>query len=372
MKIIRFSYYDKTRNWGFENLEFLKLTLLVGASGVGKTQILRALTNIKRIANGTSLNGIKWDMTFDTIDGKTYQWKGEFEEKTYTPIDDASETEEKPHILWEQLISDRKEIIKRNENEIFFQGKKTVKLAAYQSALHLLKAEPIMATIQKGFQKIRIAENDLRYLQVFRHLNQSVEQIIATHSDIETLVNSNLSIIFKLLVACNLEDKRLFNSIKQRFIDIFPQVEDITVTIQSTDNMFTRYNIQIKEKGVEKWIPQHEISSGMLRSLIQISEIYLCPEGSVLLMDEFENSLGVNCIDELTNDILSSKRNIQFILTSHHPYIINNIPYQNWKIVTRKAGKVTVKNAADYRIGESKHDYFMQLLQLDEFSNGID
>ena len=89
-------------------------------------------------------------------------------------------------------------------------------------------------------------------------------------------------------------------------------------------------------------------------------------------MDEFENSLGVNCIDELTNDILNSERNIQFVLTSHHPYIINNIPYQNWKIVTRKAGKVTIKNASDYRIGESRHDYFIQLLQLDDFNNGIE
>lgn len=234
MKIIRFSYYDKTRNWGFENLEFLKLTLLVGASGVGKTQILRALTNIKRIANDASINGIKWDMTFDTIDGKTYQWKGEFEEKTFTPMDAASETEEKPRILQEHLTGAGKEIIKRNENEILFQGKKTVKLAAYQSALSLLKAEPAIATIQMGFQKIRTAENTPRYSQLFMSSDESVEQIIATHSDIETLVNSNLSIIFKLLVACNLEDKSLFNSIKQRFIDIFPQVEDITVTIQTT------------------------------------------------------------------------------------------------------------------------------------------
>lgn len=372
MKIIRFSYYDKTRDWGFENLEFLKLTLLVGASGVGKTQILRAVENIKQIANGKSINGIKWDVTFDTIEGKTFQWEGEFEEKTYTPIDAASETKEAPHILREFLIGDGKEIIKRDENEILFQGEKTVKLATYQSALHLLKAEPAIATIQKGFQKIRTTENNLRYLQLLMVSHESIKQIISTHTDIETLVNSDLLIPAKLLVACNWENKSLFNSIKRRFIDIFPQVEDVTVTTATLDGVFARYDIQIKEKEVEKWIPQHEISSGMLRSLMQISEIYLYPEGSVLLMDEFENSLGVNCIDELTNDILTSKRNIQFILTSHHPYIINNIPYQNWKIVTRKAGKVTVKNAADYRIGESKHDYFMQLLQLGEFSNGID
>lgn len=193
----------------------------------------------------------------------------------------------------------------------------------------------------------------------------------------DTLLNSEVSSIrIKLLVASRLKNKALFQSIKNRYIDIFPQVEDIRIVRQTASrdlsHMMDEYMIQIKERGVTEWIPQQDISSGMLRSLMQICEIYLCPEGSVLLMDEFENSLGVNCIDELTNDILSAKRNVQFILTSHHPYIINNIPYQNWKIVTRKGGKVTVKNASDYRIGESKHDYFMQLLQLEEFSNGVD
>lgn len=149
MKIIRFSYYDKTRNWGFENLEFLKLILLVGASGVRKTQILRALTNIKRIANGTSLNGIKWDMTFDTIDGKTYQWKGEFEEKIYTPIDDASETEEKPHILWEQLISDRKEMKMR-----FFSRQKDRKTCSIPK-----RASSVKSRTDHGYHTKRIPED---------------------------------------------------------------------------------------------------------------------------------------------------------------------------------------------------------------------
>ena len=83
MKIISFSYYDKVRNWGFENLEFLKLSLLVGASGVGKTQILRALENLKKIVDGKSLNGIRWEITFASLNNRIYNWKGEFEEKKY-------------------------------------------------------------------------------------------------------------------------------------------------------------------------------------------------------------------------------------------------------------------------------------------------
>ncbi|KAA6328829.1 hypothetical protein EZS27_022310 [termite gut metagenome] len=57
MKLISFSYHDKTKNWGFDALDFHKLTLLVGASGVGKTKILGAIEQLKKIAEGDSFNG---------------------------------------------------------------------------------------------------------------------------------------------------------------------------------------------------------------------------------------------------------------------------------------------------------------------------
>lgn len=128
--------------------------------------------------------------------------------------------------------------------------------------------------------------------------------------------------------------------------------------------------IQIKEKGVGKWVQQSRISSGMFRSLIHIGELYLSPEGTVFLIDEFENSLGINCIDELTADILQSKRQLQFILTSHHPYIINSINFNNWKLVTRNASVVKTHDLNKFNLGKSKHDAFMQLLQLEEYQTG--
>jgi len=108
----------------------------------------------------------------------------------------------------------------------------------------------------------------------------------------------------------------------------------------------------------------------MLRTLLQLSELYLCAEGTVFLIDEFENSLGINCINEVINDILTSKRQLQFILTSHHPYIINAIDVKNWKLVTRNGGIVKTHNVYKFGIGKSKHDTFMQLLQLEEYQTG--
>ena len=92
---------------------------------------------------------------------------------------------------------------------------------------------------------------------------------------------------------------------------------------------------------------------------------------SVILIDEFENSLGANCIDEITDFIKMNRRGLQLIITSHHPYIINNIPFEYWKIVTRNGGNIHVDDASEYpQLGRSHHEHFMQLIQLKEFRTG--
>ncbi len=102
----------------------------------------------------------------------------------------------------------------------------------------------------------------------------------------------------------------------------------------------------------------------MLHTIIHIAQIYLANDGSIILIDEFENSLGTNCMDILTEDFVHENKNIQFIATSHHPYIINNIPYQYWKIITRKTGVISAKSASEYKLGKSKQKAFLQLTEI--------
>ena len=130
--------------------------------------------------------------------------------------------------------------------------------------------------------------------------------------------------------------------------------------------------IQIKESGIPNWIEERKLSSGMYRVLMHIAELYLCADGTIILIDEFENSLGINCIDDITNSIVTDRRDLQFIMTSHHPYIINNISLDNWKVITRKAGTVKNYNATQLNLGKSKHKAFTQLINLDKYSEGLE
>ncbi|MDJ0515668.1 MAG: AAA family ATPase [Trichodesmium sp. MO_231.B1] len=118
---------------------------------------------------------------------------------------------------------------------------------------------------------------------------------------------------------------------------------------------------------MSNWILPPHISSGMFKTLMYISELYLSPEGSIILIDEFENILGVNCLNSVTDLILENPR-LQFIITSHHPYIINNIGNKYWKIVTRQGNTVKVKQPEELGISQSRHQGFIDLINILEES----
>lgn len=385
MRIKKVSFCNHELDWQFEPIYFSNLALLVGVSGVGKTQILKGIFSLKEIANGKSLNGLAWDITFLTKDEVEYQWIGEFETQKQPGIISEDEDESsKFKIIYEKLWRNGNLIIERNPNEIQFQGNITPKLSPFQSVVYILNQEDDIAPVQEGFKKIIYSENfrsNNIFYGIYGILNSEVEELIRGNLSLDTIKDLNMPIALKLALVY-LQYSDIFNNIKNSFIEVFSQVEDIKIEViedkisRPFPNLpihtrrLPNFPVQIKEKGVNKWILQNNISSGMLKTLIHISELYLAPEGTVILIDEFENSLGVNCIDVVT-DLLLQNKSLQFILTSHHPYIINNIAMEYWKIVTRRGGVVTVRDAKDFNLGKSRHQAFLQLINLEEYSEGI-
>lgn len=377
MKLKTFEFEDRSRQWRLLETHFEKLTLLVGASGVGKTQMLRAIHALKEIANGTSLEGVSWRVRFDTVHGNSFSWEGAFEEKTFSVFDIESDEsgEQTSKIVYEQVFQDEELLVDRKKNQIIFKGSETIRLTREKSLLNHLE-EDFINEMRAALDRIQVNDYSDSKKEPFKINNFDVHQLAREYDSLEKIRQADLGIRVKLFLAY-LAKSETFFKIRDRFIDIFPQVEDLkiaAVELEAVHDVPVHLRaypfIQIKEIGVPKWILQNRISSGMFRSLMHISELYLAKAGTLFLIDEFENSLGTNCIDELTTDILYARRNLQFILTSHHPYIINAISFDNWKIVTRTAGVVRTLNASELNLGRSKHDAFMQLMQLEEYQTG--
>lgn len=366
MRIKRLSYKDNITGWNIRDIEFSAFTLLVGASGVGKTQILKAIQNLASIASGRSGNGIEWDVQF-SINGIDYEWQGAFSA-------DESEYAKMLHrkapsipVIFEKLIKGAETIVSRDGSGILFRDTRTVKLEPTKSVIALLKEEDEIQPINDAFISITKLDNTLSRVS-FSAGTVFDQAKVESFEDVRKM--RFLYPIDKLfmLYKFNLVE---FEEIKQEFHEVFPTVVDIRFTIENALEDVSSPVLQIKEEGADQWILYQNISSGMLRTLSQMVLLKFAKDGDVVLIDEFENSLGVNCIDEVAESILDLDKDVQFIITSHHPYIINSINYQKWKIVTRKGSDVSVHTAEELGIdSHSNHERFMQLVQLSAYKTG--
>lgn len=368
MKILSLTYRNKKTGWNVKDLSMNALTLLVGASGVGKTQILRAIMDLSNIVRGKSSNGIEWSVSFKQ-NGISYQWEGAFTTMAEGPADLMHRNAPVP-VEYERVfrINGKKDVlIERNSEELRLNGKTTVKLEPEKSAISLLREEADIAPIYKGFRQIYSVKNQNSGVRI-SPLHVTEDTIIRDADVVRRLPNLTTVEQLFLLYKHNLSE---FDDVKQRFIDIFPFVEDVSFTMARLFDDTSFPMLLIKEKGVEEWISQDCISSGMFSTLSHLTTLTLAYDGDVILVDEFENSLGVNCIEDVAEMVLHPERDLQFVITSHHPYVINNIDYSRWKIVTRRGSDVTVHTADELHLGEhSKHDAFMQLIQTEAYKTG--
>jgi len=375
MKIQKLEIGDRAQSWYLKPIEFSpNLNLLVGVSGAGKTRIIRAILGLKRIANGESLNGVYWDINFLTKDNISYRWQGEFETvEGARIIINSSEEEPTFKIISENLSKNEEFIVERDSEKFIFKGSPIPKLSPFQSAVELLNQEEDVSPVKKEFNKVIYTNPHEAFEGIWRIPVMMLEKY--KNSSLSEIQESNLPVFIKLSLAYRYLPE-IFNKIKDRFIEIFDKVEDIKIESPfSNDEMPEPLTdifkgatiVYIKEIGVDNWIKQNTISSGMFKTLMYISELYLSSEGSLILIDEFENSLGVNCIDSVTDLILENPR-LQFIITSHHPYIINNIGNKYWKIVTRQGNTVKVKQPEELGISQSRHQGFIDLINILEES----
>lgn len=374
MKIISLRLKNNFLGWDFDEIDFSSnLTLLVGVSGAGKTQILRAIIDLRRIANGKAINGFEWKIIFSTVNGTEFIWEGGFDtiETNELSFDEADkekqDPQEKSSLVYERLTSNNQVLIERNKESILFNNIQMPKLSSHQSMIYILKEESIIKEAFDALNKISYRDHTRNGWHL-RNSNQSLQSLKNKYNTLDSIVNSDEDIRTKLYLTYE-NEPNIFQKIRSRFIDIFQQIEDIKIEPMEIDELPKRLTentavISIKEKSVPKWIREDRMSSGMLRTIIHVSDIFLSNEGSVILIDEFENSLGINCIDILTDDMIHENKTLQFIATSHHPYIINNIPYEYWKIVTRQGGHIRICNSSDYHLGKSKQDAFIQLTKI--------
>jgi len=367
MKFKSISIIDGRTGWNAKAIHFNSmLTLLVGASGVGKTKILNGIYALKQIASGLSYYGMEWKTEFEQ-NGRIYVWEGAFE--AAKDIKQAYfEEKNEGYVVTREIITENgEELVNRNSQSIFYKGQELVKLDNTKSVVELLQKEPSVEPIYKGFQQCYDMDTSSSV-----RISPIVD--VSRRNALSFMLIRSLRMFSPLERLFLLYENKLneFDIICQKFQRIFPTVEKLDFTLVKVGDDKLLPLLRMKEKNVSIWIEQTGISSGMMRTLLQIITLVLANDGDVIMIDEFENGLGVNCINELADLIMEPEADLQVIMTSHHPYIINAIPVKDWIILTRNGSDVYVHTADELHIGEhSKHEAFMQLLQSPEYKTGL-
>lgn len=370
MKLTYFTFHNKNRKLYIEPVHFNNFNLLVGISGVGKTRIIKAIEEVCQVAVSTTTEAVEWKIGFIQTE-QEYEWEfsNSLAEQNFTEF---NQSDQHP-IVYEKIIkkigTEKIIILERSEKINQLNGKELPKLKKTESAINILSEEASIAPIYDGFQQIIFSET---VQEKYFVSPQNPENIIVNQRMSLEQFKKN-SIQLPLLVKAYQLEKlypKAFQEITEAFIDIFPSVEDIKIRV-TLEQQGYKFSFNIKEN--HNWISQSQISSGFFRTLVHLVNISLAPPNSVIIIDEFENSLGINCMPELTDFIMSKAPLMQFILSSHHPYIINNIPWETWQLVTRTGGHVKVTNATKFPQLQtaSTIDKFIQLINIPEYDEGI-
>lgn len=357
--------------WQFPEVKFKHQNLFVGESASGKSTLLNFVFSIgSKIAQnkGNVIGYVKLEFEHENA---RYMWEW-----------DCRVTEDNVHkIFFEKLtktidgIDNEETILNRSVDELTINKIKTPKIAADLSAITTFKEDPAIEPVYKAFSSIMrrdFAANELNQLATVRILSRTDLQRIEKHKSLALILHSDFPLSARLfLLKSHFHEK--YKELTKIYQGVFPFVEAFEFRDMSEDGIPGKSPyLHLKDKNAAELIPLHSWSSGMKKVLLIVTDVLMLPGGYVYLLDEYENSLGTNAVNFLPRLLDTHGVDNQFIITSHHPYLINSMPIRNWVVFHRKGLEVFVRHGEELveRYGKSKQQAFIKLLNDPFFTDG--
>lgn len=373
MRLLSYTFKDiDDDGWCFPTIQLRLVNLFVGATGSGKSRLLNSLINVASfIHKNSAFKAGDWVIVFSVGEIK-YQWK--FESRQSGDLNE---------VIFDQLCvvgadGNTNVLYERTPNDFIFNNQKLPKLPRDSTGIFLLKDEDAIAPVHAAFAKIfrrSFFGSDLQDACSITNLPRGVTEKKKTKLDVHDESVWHLPVGAKLYLLRE-KNKDKFLSLVDQYKAVFPSIEHVDFTdgtkILNIQSHGLVPVLTVKEKGVARPVMLHELSSGMQKVLLILTDVILMEKGSVYVIDEYENSLGINAINFLPGFLSDFGGESQFIITSHHPYLINHMPVANWHVFHRTGSKVAIESGEVLvsKYGMSKQEAFIQLINDPLYTGG--
>ena len=356
MRIERLLYHDRAADWHLDATDFFPdVTLFIGNASADKRQILSAIETLAQFALGHSpdeLWGVDWNITFST-EGRTYGWQGatsgrgvSFRDGMHLSsvvnalLPEALRRGVEPMVLHESLFLDGHWVVERKGDTLRCNGTTTFDHSPIRSLLQLLRHDAVVEPASDGFA--RVVRHDAPG-DSLRTMGKPLGDLCATFPTLAAIRASNLPIYAKLALVHE-NAPGVFRDIVAHICKALPSVEDVGFDRVDRSRFTDVPSMRVLERGTERWLPESKISTEMLRALLHVSSPTLWPDDGVVLIDDFETSLGISCLDQMLESIRDESRRLQYILTSRDPAVIERVGAERCKVVNWEGNVVSAES----------------------------
>jgi hypothetical protein len=246
--------------------------------------------------------------------------------------------------------------IRRRDNTIHLGGHTLRSASPSKSALAIVRQDAEIQAIRDHLSRILFGEEAA---DTFAGLGKRLQDLCEEFPTLSAVRGSRLPTYHKLAIVHEIAPA-YFAMIVQSVRERFPQIADVDFD-RLTRGRFTDVPaLRVLEHGTDQW--QSElggtsgltISSERLQAVLNLASVALWPDNAVILIDDFETSLGTYCLEPVMAAAADQDRNLQVILTSADPDVLQRIGRDRRKVVVWQGSIVTIDDNPEHSAEQAR------------------
>lgn len=355
--MIKKIYIENFKSIEKQTIQFDEFSMLIGENGSGKTNLIHAISFIKKVALGPNI--VEAYQAFAALPSELLNKRSNKNLfKINITLINGDETEY--HISYDFLLAltnpiknltisyEKFEVVSKGISSIIFERKGDNIISAPSGASNLKIEGTVSAMSVVDHPSVQKAKD------IFSEIYISEADISTSGSKHYPLEQRVINVIVALRKK-NEEDYKKFEVIIKKLIPALSSLTDVSDTLSRVvnDANTNEYQILFTEKNMEGSLSMKAGSHGDLRTYYILALVFYAGEHSTIIIEELENGIHTKRAKDLIDFLekIAYQQNKQLIVSSHNPRLIGKIAYEKLISVERSPEMGTIykkfKDAAD-------------------------